>query len=63
MTGSYELTNLLRRLLGQLSWRRQRQCAVLLGLMLDSAFSEVVSLGEDNFPCGNLNPKSSVCII
>jgi ABC-type multidrug transport system fused ATPase/permease subunit len=45
MTGSHELTSLLRRLWGHLSRRRQRQFAVLLGLMLVSAFSEVVSLG------------------
>jgi ATP-binding cassette subfamily B protein len=45
MTGSHELTSLLRRLWGHLGRRRQRQFAVLLGLMLVSAFSEVVSLG------------------
>lgn len=44
MTGSHELTSLLRRLWGRLSRRRQRQFAVLLGLMLVSAFSEVVTV-------------------
>jgi len=39
MTGSHELTSLLRRLWGHLSRRRQRQFGVLLGLMLVSAFS------------------------
>jgi ABC-type multidrug transport system fused ATPase/permease subunit len=45
MTGSHELTSLLKRLWVHLSRRRQRQFAVLLGLMLVSAFTEVVSLG------------------
>jgi ABC-type multidrug transport system fused ATPase/permease subunit len=45
MTGTHKLTSLLKRLWGHLSRHRQRQFAVLLGLMLVSAFSEVVSLG------------------
>jgi ABC-type multidrug transport system fused ATPase/permease subunit len=45
MTGSPELTSLLQRLWGHLSRRRQRQFAVLLALMLVSAFTEIVSLG------------------
>ena len=45
MTGSHELTSLLPRLWRHLSRRRQRQFAVLLGLMLVSAFTEMASLG------------------
>jgi ABC-type multidrug transport system fused ATPase/permease subunit len=37
--------NLLGRLWLHLSWRRRRQFRILIGLMLASAFSEVVSLG------------------
>ena len=39
------LSSLLRRLWYHLSRRRQRQVALLLGLMLISAFAEMVSLG------------------
>ena len=39
------LPNLLVRLWHHLSRHRQRQFALLLGLMLVSAFAEVVSLG------------------
>lgn len=40
-----KLSNLLSRLWRQLSRRRQRQFGLLLGLMLISAFAEVISLG------------------
>ena len=42
---SESLPNLLRRLWHHLSRRRQRQFGLLMGLMLVSAFAEVVSLG------------------
>lgn len=45
MTSTQELPKLLRRLWLHLSRRRQRQFVALLGLMLVSAFTEVVSLG------------------
>ena len=45
MTGSNELTGLLMRLWRHLSRRRHRQFLMLLGLMLVSALTEVISLG------------------
>ncbi len=39
------LPNLLTRLWHHLTHRRQRQFGLLMGLMLVSAFAEVVSLG------------------
>jgi ATP-binding cassette, subfamily B, bacterial PglK len=45
MTLPGNLGNLLTRLWYHLSRRRQRQFGLLLGLMLVSAFAEVISLG------------------
>jgi ABC-type multidrug transport system fused ATPase/permease subunit len=45
MTSSHNLLNLMGRLWSHLSKRRQRQFGLLLGLMICSAFSEVVTLG------------------
>ena len=45
LAGTASLSGLLRRLWHHLGRRRRRQMALLLGLMLASAFAEVVSLG------------------
>jgi ABC-type multidrug transport system fused ATPase/permease subunit len=45
MIPTYSLPNLLLRLWHHLTRRRQRQFVLLMGLMLVSAFAEVVSLG------------------
>jgi ATP-binding cassette, subfamily B, bacterial PglK len=44
-TPTFDIPELLMRLWGHLVKRRQRQFCLIMGLMLVSAFTEVVSLG------------------